>query len=165
VQRQTHANILNIEQSAKNTEFNKRNRNFSLQEIMKTRNRAFRSATRFTCTRCWLRTFCKLCLSEELNNLINIDKAVTALYSRVELTHSRKAKQWQRDHRRVEARTYTEWQQRLCIHVAAHIQHIHIYCEGTTQLLRTYRQTWCSKSIDFSHFQADLHAAQSHTEQ
>ncbi len=47
----------------------------------------------------------------------------------------------------------------------AHIQHIHIYCEGTTQLLRTYRQMWCSKSIDFSHFQADLHAAQSHTEQ
>jgi len=30
VQRQTHANILNIEQSAKNTEFNKRNWNFSL---------------------------------------------------------------------------------------------------------------------------------------
>ncbi len=45
----------------------------------------------------------------------------------------------------------------------AHIWHIHIYCEGTTQLLRTYRQTWCSKSIDFLHFQADLHAAQSHT--
>jgi len=38
VQRQTHANISNIEQSAKNTEFNKRNRNFSLQEIMKSRN-------------------------------------------------------------------------------------------------------------------------------
>ncbi len=46
-----------------------------------------------------------------------------------------------------------------------HIQHTHIYCKGTTQLLRTYRQTWCSKLIDFSHFQADLHAAQSHTEQ
>ncbi len=30
VQRQTHTNILNIEQSAKNTEFNKRNWNFSL---------------------------------------------------------------------------------------------------------------------------------------
>jgi len=30
VQRQTHANILNIEQSAKNIEFNKRNWNFSL---------------------------------------------------------------------------------------------------------------------------------------
>ena len=41
VQRQTHANILNIEQSAKNTEFNKRNRNFSLQEIMRSRNWAF----------------------------------------------------------------------------------------------------------------------------
>ncbi len=47
----------------------------------------------------------------------------------------------------------------------AHIWHIHIYCEDTTQLLRTYKQTWCSKSIDFSHFQTDLHAAQSHTEQ
>ena len=118
-----------------------------------------RSTTRFICTRCWLRIFCKLCLSEELNNLIRIDRAVTALYLRVELTHSRKAKQWQRDRWRVEVCTYTEWQQRLCIHAAAHIQHIHIYCEGTTQLLRTYRQTWCSKSIDFSHFQADLHAA------
>ncbi len=41
VQRQTHADILNIEQSAKNTEFNKRNRNFSLQEIMRSRNQAF----------------------------------------------------------------------------------------------------------------------------
>ncbi len=38
------------------------------------------------------------------------------------------------------------------IHAAAHIRHIHIYCEGTTQLLRTYRQAWCSKSIDFSIF-------------
>jgi len=33
-----------------------------------------------------------------------------------------------------------------------HIQHIHIYCEGTTQLLRTYTSTQCSKSIDFSIF-------------
>ncbi len=41
VQRQTHVDILNIEQSAKNTEFNKRNRNFSLQEIMRSRNQAF----------------------------------------------------------------------------------------------------------------------------
>ena len=41
VQRQTHVDILNIEQSAKNTEFNKRNWNFSLQEIMRSRNWAF----------------------------------------------------------------------------------------------------------------------------
>ncbi len=41
VQRQTHIDILNIEQSAKNTEFNKRNRNFSLQEIMRSRNWTF----------------------------------------------------------------------------------------------------------------------------
>ncbi len=41
----------------------------------------------------------------------------------------------------------------------AHIQHTHIYCKDTTQLLYIYRQTWCSKSIDFSHFQIDLHAA------
>ncbi len=41
VQRQTHADILNIEQSAKNTEFNKRNWNFSLQEIVRSRNQAF----------------------------------------------------------------------------------------------------------------------------
>jgi len=46
-----------------------------------------------------------------------------------------------------------------------HIWYTYIYCKGTTQLLRIYRQTWCSKSIDFSHFQTDLHAAQSHTEQ
>ena len=41
MQRQTHANILNIEQSAKNTKFNKRNQNFSLQEIVRSRNQAF----------------------------------------------------------------------------------------------------------------------------
>ena len=41
MQRQTHADILNIEQSAKNIKFNKRNRNFSLQEIVRSRNRAF----------------------------------------------------------------------------------------------------------------------------
>ena len=39
VQRQTYADILNIEQSAKNIEFNRRNRNFSLQEIMRSENR------------------------------------------------------------------------------------------------------------------------------
>ncbi len=38
MQRQTYADILNIEQSAKNIEYNKRNRNFSLQEIMKSGN-------------------------------------------------------------------------------------------------------------------------------
>ena len=52
-----------------------------------------RSITRFIYTRCWLWIFCKLCLSEELNNLININRAVTALYSCVELTHSWKARQ------------------------------------------------------------------------
>ncbi len=41
VQRQTHADISNIEQSAKNTEFNKRNRNSSLQGTVRSRNRAF----------------------------------------------------------------------------------------------------------------------------
>ncbi len=41
VQRQTHADISNIEQSAKNTEFNKRNRNSSLQGTVGSRNRAF----------------------------------------------------------------------------------------------------------------------------
>ncbi len=41
VQRQTYADILNIEQSAKNIKFNKRNRNFSLQEIVRSRNWAF----------------------------------------------------------------------------------------------------------------------------
>ncbi len=51
------------------------------------------STTRFICTRCWLRIFCKLCLSKKLNNLININKAVTALYSCVELIHSWKVRQ------------------------------------------------------------------------
>ncbi len=51
------------------------------------------SIMRFICIRCWLRIFCKLCLSEELNNLINIDRAVTTLYLCIEFTHSRKAKQ------------------------------------------------------------------------
>ena len=49
VQRQTHANISNIEQSAKNIEFNKRNRNFSLQEIVRSRNRAFSKNSNWIC--------------------------------------------------------------------------------------------------------------------
>ncbi len=45
----------------------------------------------------------------------------------------------------------------------AHIQHTHIYCEDTIQLLRIYTSTWCSKLIDFSLYQIDVHASQSHT--
>jgi len=55
VQRQTYADILNIEQSAKNTEFNKRNRNFSLQEIMRARNQAFSKTLNRICKRLSLR--------------------------------------------------------------------------------------------------------------
>ena len=44
-----------------------------------------------------------------------------------------------------------------------HIQHIHTYCEDTIQLLCIYRLMWCSKSIDFSLYQINLHALQSHT--
>jgi len=51
VQRQTHADILNIEQSAKNTEFNKRNWNFSLQEIVRARNWAFSKTSNRICKR------------------------------------------------------------------------------------------------------------------
>ncbi len=51
MQRQTYADILNIEQSAKNTEFNKRNRNFSLQEIMRARNQAFSKTSNQICKR------------------------------------------------------------------------------------------------------------------
>ncbi len=58
---------------------------------------------------------------------------------------------------------YTERQQRLCARAATHIRHTHIHCEGTTQLLRIYTSAWCSKSIDFSLYQVDLHASQSHT--
>ncbi len=60
---------------------------------------------------------------------------------------------------------YTERQQRLCAHAATHIHHTHIHCEGTTQLLHIYTSAWCSKSIDFSLYQIDLHASQSHTQQ
>ncbi len=58
---------------------------------------------------------------------------------------------------------YTEQQQRLCACAATHIHHTYIHCEGTTQLLHIYTLAWCSKSIDFSHYQIDLHASQSHT--
>ena len=58
---------------------------------------------------------------------------------------------------------YTEQQQRLCAHTATHIHHIHIHCKDTTQLLHIYTSAWCSKLIDFSHYQIDLHASQSHT--
>ncbi len=60
---------------------------------------------------------------------------------------------------------YTERQQHLCACVATYIHHTHIHCKDTTQLLHIYRLTWCSKSIDFSHFQIDLHTSQSHTKQ
>jgi len=49
VQRQTHADILNIKQSAKNIEFNKRNWNFSLQEIIRSRNQAFSKNLNWIC--------------------------------------------------------------------------------------------------------------------
>ncbi len=61
--------------------------------LFKINSSSFQSTTRFIYMRCWLQIFCKLCLSEELNNLININRAVTALYSHVELTHSWKARQ------------------------------------------------------------------------
>ncbi len=44
-----------------------------------------------------------------------------------------------------------------------YIWHTHIYCEDTTQLLHIYTSAWCSKSIDFSLYQINVHAAQSHT--
>jgi len=44
-----------------------------------------------------------------------------------------------------------------------HIQHTHIYYEGKIQLLRIYTSVWCSKSIDFSLYQINVHASQSHT--
>ncbi len=54
----------------------------------------FWSTTRFTCMRCWLQIFCKLCLLKELNNLINIDRAVTALYSCVEQWNNELIEMW-----------------------------------------------------------------------
>ncbi len=44
-----------------------------------------------------------------------------------------------------------------------HIQHTHTYCKDMIQLLCIYRLMWCSKSIDFSLYQINLHASQSHT--
>ncbi len=58
---------------------------------------------------------------------------------------------------------YTEWQQRLCAYAATHIHHIYIHCKDMTQLLHIYTFVWCSKSIDFSLYQINLHALQSHT--
>ena len=49
MQRQIYADILNIKQSAKNTKFNKRNWNFSLQEIIRSRNQAFRKKLNQIC--------------------------------------------------------------------------------------------------------------------
>ncbi len=45
----------------------------------------------------------------------------------------------------------------------AHIWYTHTYYEDMIQLLRIYRLVQCSKSIDFSLYQIDLHASQSHT--
>ncbi len=58
---------------------------------------------------------------------------------------------------------YIEWQQRLYACAATHIRHTYIHCEDTTQLLHIYTSAWCSKSIDFSLYQINLHASQSHT--
>ena len=44
-----------------------------------------------------------------------------------------------------------------------YIWYTHIYCEGTIQLLCIYTSAWCSKSIDFSLYQINIHALQSHT--
>ena len=58
---------------------------------------------------------------------------------------------------------YTEQQQRLCACVATHIHHTHTYCEDMTQSLCIYTSALCSKSINFSLYQIDLHALQSYT--
>ena len=52
---------------------------------------------------------------------------------------------------------YIKQQQRLCAYVSTHIHHTHIHCKDI------YTFAWCSKSIDFSLYQIDLHASQSHT--
>ncbi len=44
-----------------------------------------------------------------------------------------------------------------------HIWYTHIYYEDMTQLLHIYTSAWCSKSIDFSLYQINVHALQSHT--
>ncbi len=58
---------------------------------------------------------------------------------------------------------YTEQQQRLCACAAIHIRHTHTYCKDTIKLLHIYTSAWCSKSIDFSLYQMNLHALQSYT--
>ncbi len=69
-----------------------------------------RSTTKFTYMRCWLQIFCKLCLSEELNNLI--DRAVTAWYMYVMLT-------------------YTDW----ALHCNAHKQQDHMIKWSCDQIM------------------------------
>ena len=58
---------------------------------------------------------------------------------------------------------YIKWQQRLCTHVATHIHHIYTHCEDMIQLLHIYMFAWCSKLINFSLYQINLHASQLHT--
>ncbi len=45
----------------------------------------------------------------------------------------------------------------------AHIQYTYIYYEDKIQLLHIYTSAWCSKSIDFSLYQINVYALQSHT--
>ena len=58
---------------------------------------------------------------------------------------------------------YIKQQQRLCTHIATHIHYIHIHCKDMIKLLHIYTSAWCNKSIDFSLYQINLHASQSHT--
>ncbi len=121
--------------------------------------------------------------SDRFTRSTNTYRAVTTLYSHVELIyniHTYTAKAWfsfcthtdrcdavnrsifrifksiymQRNHiQSSNSALFTRW---------AHIQHTHIYCEGTIQLLHTYTSVQRSKLIDFD-FLIDLHALQIHT--
>ena len=101
----------------------------------------------------------QLCTSTRLHDAVNqsIFRFIRLMYMHCNYIHCKDTTQ--------SLLIYTERQQRLCACAATNIQHSHSHCKDTIQLLRIYTSVQRSKSIDFSHFQADLHAAQSHTEQ
>ncbi len=103
------------------------------------------------------KTWFSFCTSTDLCNAVNrlIFCFIKSIYMHCNHIHDEDMTQF--------LLIYTEWQQRLCACAATHIHHTYIHCKDMTQLLCIYRLAWCSKSIDFSLYQIDLHALQSHT--
>jgi len=103
------------------------------------------------------KTWLSFCTSTRLQNAVNwsIFRIIRSIYMHRNHIHCEDMTQ--------SLLIYTEQQQRLCAHAATHIHHTYIHCKDTTQLLHIYTLMWCSKSIDFSLYQINVHASQSHT--